>query len=153
MTLKLYVAQTDVILGENNQNSEKILRDLYQAIQDSQIKVDLELIRIKNPYTNAQLVSNMLAEQLEKRAKARKVLNSFVGEILMEPEVRGVQIITKGRVDGAEMTQKKEIARGGMPLNTMDIRIEEGKETAVTTKGTIGIEVLIYKGKIWTKQM
>jgi small subunit ribosomal protein S3 len=127
------------------------LRELYQAIQDSQIKVDLELVRIKNPYTNAQLVSNMVAEQLEKRVKMRQILNFFVGKILVEPEVRGVRITAEGCLNGAKKTQKKEIARGGMPLNTIDIRIERGEETAIITKGVIGIEVLIYKGKIWTK--
>ncbi|MCE8159067.1 MAG: 30S ribosomal protein S3 [Candidatus Moeniiplasma glomeromycotorum] len=149
LALKAYVAETSLILGENNQNLEKILHDLYRTIGDDQIKVDLNLIKIKNPYTNAQLVSNMIADQLEKRLSFRRVLNFFLGKALEEQEVKGIWIKVRGRLDGAEQAQEKKVTRKKMPLSTMDIRIEEGESMAVITKGVIGIKVVIYKGKVF----
>lgn len=149
LKIKLYVADTTAILGENNQNSEKILHGLYQTIQDKQTKIELEIIKIKNPYANAQLVSNMIAEQLEKRLRSRRVLNFFLNKVLDELEVKGIYIRIGGRLDGSEQGQKKPVIWKKVPRNRIDIRIEEGAAIAITTKGVIGIEVLIYKGKIY----
>jgi small subunit ribosomal protein S3 len=149
LKIKVYVADTTSILGENSQNSEKVLKDLYQTVQDDQIKVELDLVKIKNPYTNAQLVSNMIAEQLEKRLSSSRVLNFFLGKALEGLEARGVYISIEGRLDGAEQAREKKVTRRKMPLNSMDIWIEEGEEKAIITKGVIGIKVIIYKGKIY----
>jgi len=149
LALKLYVAETGTILGDNNQNSEKILHDLYRTIGDDQIKVDLNLVKIKNPHTNAQLISNMIADQLEKRLSYRRVLNFFLNKALEEPEIKGVRIKIRGRLDGAEQAQEKEVTRKKMPLSSLEIRVEEGKSEAIITKGVIGIRVLIYKGKTY----
>ncbi|MCE8162697.1 MAG: 30S ribosomal protein S3 [Candidatus Moeniiplasma glomeromycotorum] len=147
--LKVYVADTTIILGENNQNLEKTLQELYRTLQDKQTKVDLELVKVRNIYANAQLISNMVAERLEKRLSSGKVVKFFVEKALEEQEVRGVQIKIGGRLDGAEMTREKKVTRGKIPLNEKDIWVEEGKSEAIITKGKIGIKVLIYKGKFW----
>jgi small subunit ribosomal protein S3 len=149
LKIKVYVADTVAILGENNQNSEKVLQGLYQTLQDNQIKVELELSKIKNPYTNTQLVSNMIAEQLEKRLFSRRVLNFFLNKVSGEPEVKGVRIEMDGRLDGSENTQEKKVTWKRMPLNYKSIWVEEGKERAIITKGVIGIKVLIYKGRAY----
>ncbi|KLL01813.1 MAG: 30S ribosomal protein S3 [Mycoplasmataceae bacterium RC_NB112A] len=145
--LKLYVDDTSIILGENNQNLEKILQDLYRSIQNDKIRVDLEIVKVKSPYANAQLVSNMIAEQVEKRLSSRRILKFFVEKVLAEPEVKGLRINIDGLLDGATMTRKKEMVRAKIPLNTLDIQVEEGKEIAIISRGTIGVKVLIYKGK------
>ena len=80
------------------------------------------------------------------------MLRNILGKLSFEREVKGAKIQIKGRLDGSEIAKTKKIVQGKMPLSTIDSNIEVGRTEVTTTYGKIGIQVLIYFGKIWQKK-
>lgn len=145
----LYISEIHLILGENNEKLNKIIRDVYKIINDDKVAVKINLIEVKKIYTHAQSVANLIAEQLQKRLFSGMVLRNVLSKLLLERgEVKGAKIQIKGRLDGSEIAQTKKVIQGKVPLSTIDSNIEVGRAEVVTTYGKIGIKVLIYKGKI-----
>jgi small subunit ribosomal protein S3 len=136
------------VLGENNEKLEKVLKDIYARINDEKVSVKINLIEVKNAYTQAQSVANLIAGQLKKRVSSRLVIRSMLSRLNSEREVKGIKIQIDGRLDGSEIAQKKKFVQGKMPLSTIDSNIDTGFAKVITTYGAIGIKVLVYKGKI-----
>jgi len=101
----LYVAKTDLVLGEGKEKLENILKGVYQRINDDKVRVKLYLIKVKY---HAQLIANSIAEQLKKRTRSRRVLNEVINNSKLEREVKGMRIRINGLLDGSEIAQKKE---------------------------------------------
>lgn len=149
----LYIPEINLVLGENNEKLAKVMKDIYAKIADEKISVKINLIEIKNIYTYAQSIANLIAGQLKKRLPSRSVLRNILNKISLEREIKGVKIQLSGRLDGAEIAQKKKWVWGKMPLSTIDSNIDAaGRSKVITTYGVIGIQVLLYKGKIWQKR-
>jgi small subunit ribosomal protein S3 len=126
-----------------------MIKDIYRIINDDKVAVKVNLIEIKKVYTHAQSVANLIADQLKKRLFSGMILRNVLNKLSLEKgEVKGAKIQIKGRLDGAEIAQKKKFILGKMPLSTIDSNIELGKAEVVTTYGKICVKALIYKGKI-----
>jgi small subunit ribosomal protein S3 len=149
ISIYLYIPEVHLMLGENSEKLNKIIKDIYKVINDDRIAVKINLIEVKKIYTHAQSVANLIAEQLGKRIFSGMVLRNTLSKLLLERgEVKGSKLQIKGRLDGSEIAQTKKVIQGKMPLSTIDSNIEVGETEVVISCGKIGIKVLVYKGKI-----
>ncbi len=109
-----------------------------------QIKIDVK--EVKNPWTSAMLVSQMGAQQLEKRIPFRQVLKKCIERVMQNKEVKGIKMLASGRLNGVEIARKEWLKRGRMPLQTIRADIDYAQTEAHCTYGVIGVKVWIYKG-------
>jgi ribosomal protein S3 len=145
ISIRLYVPRVDVALGERGGELESVLKGLYQIISDDKVAVKLDLVKIKN---HAQLLANLITEQLKKRTRSRQIIRSIAKQVATEREAKGLTIRINGLIDGSEIAQKKRFTQGRMKLSSIDSNIEEGEAEAFMGRGVAGVKVLLYKGKI-----
>ncbi|CAG8685127.1 8479_t:CDS:2, partial [Ambispora leptoticha] len=142
--LYLYISELSLVLGENNERLNKIIKNVYKIINDDKVAVKINLIEIKKTYAHAQSIANLIAGQLQKRIFSGMVLRNVLNKISLEKgEVKGVKIKLKGLMDNSKIAQTKKVTQNKMPLSEIDSNIDEGKKVAVTVRGTIGIK---YEG-------
>lgn len=146
----IYTSKPGVIIGRSgagvNLIREKIQTKIQKA-EKSKINVDLDVKEIRYFEESAVLVAQNVATQLEKRTSFRRALKSTMDQVMKRPEIKGAKIMISGRLNGADMSRREWIARGGIPLHTIRADIDFGKAIAYTTYGTIGVKVWIYKGE------
>ena len=104
-------------------------------------------MEVKNPDTNAQLVAENIAAQLEKRISFRRAMKQVMGRA-MRMGVKGIKTAVAGRVGGAEIARTEQYHEGTIPLQTLRADIDYGFAEASTTYGILGVKVWIYKGEI-----
>ena len=113
-------------------------------------KVSINIIEIKNPDADAQLISEGVAEQLKKRASFRRIVK-MRAEAAMQAGAKGARILLSGRLGGAEMSRRLDTRMGSMPLSSLQANIEYGFSEAFTPYGAIGVKVWVYKGPYSTE--
>jgi small subunit ribosomal protein S3 len=141
-----------LVLGENQENLNKVVKKINSLINNDKVAVQLNLIEVKKLYSCAQTIANLVASQLKKRLPFRLVLRNMTSKLVMEKEVKGAKIKISGRLDGAKIARTESINYGKMPLSTIDSNIDIGRQEVITTYGKIGIKALIYKGKLWQRK-
>ena len=146
--VRIYTARPGVIIGRRGQEIDKVKDDLSKLTQ-SELFVDIK--EIKSPQTDAQLVAENIAQQLEKRASHRRSMKKAI-QLAMSRGALGIKILCKGRLGGSEIARKEKYHEGKVPLNTFRADVDYGCATAFTTYGTTGIKVWIYKGDILVKK-
>ena len=123
--------------------------EVYRLTEELQYmtgrKVSINIVEIKNPDLDAQLVAEAIAEQLKKRASFRRVIK-MRAEAAMQQGAQGVRILISGRLGGAEMSRRVDTRLGSMPLSSLQAHINYGFAQSFTTYGAIGVKVWIYKG-------
>jgi small subunit ribosomal protein S3 len=144
----LYISGLETFLSENGGNIEKISKDLSKKIGSEKYYFRINIIEVKNSYSRAQSVANLISSQLKKRMRSRMVIKNIISRMSSERDVKGIKIEVSGRLDESDISQTRKEVWGKMPLSTIDSNIEIGSSEAVTSYGKIGIKVLIYKGKI-----
>lgn len=112
-----------------------------------EVKVTVD--EVKSPETNAAIMAQMIAEDIERRLPFRRVLKQSLDKIMARKEVLGAKISLSGRLDGSEMARYEWAKRGRVPLQTMRADVDYMQKDAFTTYGVIGIKVWIYKGDIF----
>ena len=110
-------------------------------------EVALNIVEVKNPSTNAQLVAESIAAQLEKRISFRKAMKSSM-QRAMKMGAKGIKTTCSGRLGGAEIARTEHYHEGTIPLQTLRADIDYGFWEANTTYGKIGVKVWIYKGEV-----
>ncbi|MCE8163582.1 MAG: 30S ribosomal protein S3 [Candidatus Moeniiplasma glomeromycotorum] len=150
--VNLYIPEISLVLGENNAKLAKIMKDIYQMINDEKVAVKINLIEVKKIYSHAQSIANLIVGQLKKRARSRQIMGDITRKISVEREIKGFAVHINGLIDGQEIAQKKKFIHGRMPLSTKDSKIEMGESRAIMARGVIGVKVLLYKGKFWPKR-
>lgn len=146
----IYTSKPGVIIGRSGAGVNLIREKIQAKIQKtekSKIAVDLDVKEIRYFEESAVLVAQNVATQLEKRVSFRRVLKATMDQVMKRPEIKGAKIMISGRLNGADMSRREWIARGGIPLHTIRADIDFGKTIAYTTYGTIGVKVWIYKGE------
>lgn len=146
--VRIYTARPGVIIGRRGQEIDKIKEGLAGLTQN-ELFVDIK--EIKNPHTDAQLVAENIALQLEKRVSFRKAMKKAM-QMAMTKGGLGIKVKTKGRLGGAEIAREEGYREGKIPLNTLRADVDYGFAEAFTTYGTIGVKVWIYKGDILVKK-
>ena len=144
----IYSARPGVVIGRKGADIDR-LRDDIQKISNKEIFIDIK--EVKSPTTDAQLIGDNIAFQLEKRIAFRRALKKSV-QSAMTGGAKGIKIVISGRLGGAEMARQESIRQGKVPLQTLRADIDYGFSEALTTYGLIGIKVWVYKGDIIVKK-
>ena len=113
-------------------------------------QIAINIVEVKKPDSDAQLVAENVASQLEKRASFRRSMKQAISRA-MRLGVKGIKIMVSGRLDGAEIARSEQYHEGSIPLQTLRADIDYGFSEAHTTFGIIGIKVWIYKGEVLGK--
>lgn len=154
-TLKLIVktSRPGVLIGRGGTGIEDISKIVKKTFFPKK-KVDLkvEVQEVKNFEENASLVSQNVAEQIEKRTPFRRILKTMLEQVEKNRNVKGVKIEMCGRLGGAEMSRREWLSKGTLPLHTLRADIDFARATARTTYGAIGVKVWIYKGEVFNNK-
>jgi small subunit ribosomal protein S3 len=138
----IYSARVGMIIGKKGQEVDKLTKDLEDLVHR---RIEVKTMEINRPEIDAQLVSEDIAEQLEKRASFRRTMKRALDQT-MEAGAKGVRIQLSGRLGGAEMARQESAMQGSIPLSTLRARIEYGFAEAKTAQGHIGVKVWINNG-------
>ncbi|MBI4579323.1 MAG: 30S ribosomal protein S3 [Planctomycetes bacterium] len=139
----LHTARPGLVIGPRGAEVDKLREELEELIDR---KITVNIVEIKNPDLDAQLVAEAIAEQLKKRGSFRRIMKMRC-EATMQAGAKGIRILCSGRLGGAEMARTETQRRGSIPLQTLQANVSYGYAMARTTYGAIGIKVWIYVGK------
>ena len=140
----LYVAKPGIVIGKGGAEIDKLKAQLEKLTGRS---VNVNIMEVKNPDTNAQLVAENIAAQLEKRISFRRAMKQVMGRA-MRCGIKGIKTAVSGRVGGAEIARTEQYHEGTIPLQTLRADIDYGFAEAATTYGILGVKVWSYKGEI-----
>ncbi len=140
----IHCAKPGMIIGKGGTEIEKLRKEIEDFTgKPSSVNV----IEIKQPDLNAQLVAESIAQQLEKRIAFRRAMKQAIGRT-MRLGAKGIKVNLSGRLNGAEIARTEHYHDGTIPLQTIRADIEYGFAEADTTYGKIGVKVWIYKGEV-----
>ncbi len=142
----LQVARPGLVIGKGGELIEKLQAEMAKMIGKP---TKISIIELKNPDTNAQLVAENIASQLEKRISFRRAMKQSMGRA-MRMGAKGIKTCCSGRLGGAEIARTEHYHEGTIPLQTLRADIDYGFAEANTTYGKIGVKVWIYKGEVLT---
>lgn len=146
--VKIFSARPGVIIGRRGADIDRLKADLGK-ITSKEIGVDIQ--EVKNPTIDAQLISQNVAFQLEKRVAFRRAMKRAIDQA-KSSGAKGIKIKCSGRLGGAEMARTEGYRDGKIPLQTLRADIDYGFSEARTTYGIIGIKAWVYKGDVITDQ-
>jgi small subunit ribosomal protein S3 len=138
----LHTARPGLVIGPRGAEVDKLKEEIEDLIDR---KVVVNIIEIKQPDLDAQLIAAGIAEQLKKRASFRRTMKQRC-EAAMGAGAKGVKIMCKGRLGGSEMARREIQKKGSIPLQTLQANVDYGYTFSRTTYGTIGVKVWVYKG-------
>ena len=139
----LHTARPGLVIGPKGAEVDKLREELEELIDR---KISVNIVEIKNPDLNAQLVAEGIAEQLKKRTSFRRAMKMKV-DATMAAGAKGIRVLCAGRLGGAEMARTETQKKGSIPLQTLQANVDYGFAVAKTTYGTIGVKVWIYLGE------
>lgn len=151
--LIIKTSRPGVVIGRSGEGSVKLRKDIMKFAAKNKLSIPadfkLDVEEIKSPESNAAIVSQMIAEGLEKRLPFRRVMKQTVEKVMANRDVKGIRLYCGGRLGGAEIARSEEMKKGRVPLQTLRADIDYAQEKAHMTYGDIGIKVWIYKGDIF----
>ena len=137
-------AKPGVVIGKNGQAIEELKNEVQKM---SKQNVSINIVEIKRPELDAQLVAENIALQLENRVTFRRAMKQAMGRT-MKFGAKGIKTTVSGRLGGAEMARSESYHDGTIPLQTLRANIDYGFAEANTTYGKLGVKVWIYKGEV-----
>ncbi|MDF9867558.1 small subunit ribosomal protein S3 [Bacilli bacterium PM5-3] len=147
--LFVHTAKPGVVIGKGGEGIEALKNKLVRNFKGK--KIQINVVEVKNPDTDAQLLAFSIAEQLENRASFRTVQKRAI-QRAMRAGAKGVKTLVSGRLGGADMARSEGYSEGNVPLHTLRANIDYATAEAMTTYGLLGIKVWIYKGEILGKR-
>ncbi len=142
--LTIHAGKPGVVIGKGGAGAEELRRSL-EAMSGKMCHINI--MEVKKPDMEAQLVSESIASALEKRVSFKRAMKQAVGRAI-RLGAKGIKVMVSGRLGGAEMARREWYWEGTVPLHTLRADIDYGFTEAKTTFGTIGVKVWIYKGQI-----
>ncbi|HEU19039.1 MAG TPA: 30S ribosomal protein S3 [Deltaproteobacteria bacterium] len=142
--INMRVARPGIIIGRKGAEIEKLKKELEQIMTG---EVIINILEVRKPEVDAQLVAENVALQLERRVAFRRAMKRSVTSAL-KFGAQGIRVACAGRLGGAEMARREWYREGRVPLHTLRADIDYGFAEARTTYGVIGIKVLIFHGEI-----
>ncbi len=143
----IHTARPGIVIGRRGAEADRIRGELEKLTGK---QVQLNILEVKNPEGDAQLVAQGVAEQLSNRVSFRRAMRKSMQSTLKSPGVKGIRVQCSGRLGGAEMSRSEFYREGRVPLHTLRANIDYGFYEARTTFGRIGVKVWIYKGEVPT---
>lgn len=144
VTVNIYCAKPGMVIGKGGAEIEKLRLQCEKQLKKP---VVINIVEVKQPDLNAQLVAENVAQQLEKRIAFRRAMKQCIGRS-MKLGAKGIKIMVSGRLNGAEIARSEQYHDGTIPLQTIRADIDYGFAEAATTYGRIGVKVWLYKGEV-----
>jgi small subunit ribosomal protein S3 len=142
--ITIHTARPGVVIGKKGADVEKLRSELAKMTGS---EVSLNIVEIRKPEIDARLVAENIAQQLERRVAFRRAMKRAV-QSAMRLGAQGIRITCAGRLGGAEIARTEWYREGRVPLHTLRAEIDYGEATAMTTYGTCGVKVWVFKGEI-----
>jgi small subunit ribosomal protein S3 len=143
----VYSARPGVVIGKKGEDIENLRAELQRKMG---VPVHVNIEEIRKPETDAQLIADSIAQQLEKRIMFRRAMKRAM-QNAMRLGAQGIKIMSSGRLNGAEIARREWYREGRVPLHTLRADIDYGTSEAKTTYGVIGIKVWVFKGEMAAK--
>jgi small subunit ribosomal protein S3 len=141
----IHTARPGIVIGRRGAEADRIRAELEKLTKK---QVQLNILEVKNPESDAQLVAQSVAEQLSNRVAFRRAMRKAIQTAMRSSQVKGIKVQCSGRLGGAEMSRSEHYHEGRVPLHTLRADIDYGFFEARTTFGRIGVKVWIYKGEV-----
>ena len=148
VTVNIFTAKPGMIIGRQGAGIEALKKDITVLLGRP---AHINVLEIKQPDADAQLVAENIAAQLEKRISFRRALKQAQQRAMKINGVKGIKTCVSGRVGGADIARTEHYHEGSIPLQTLRANIDYGFAEAKTTYGRLGVKVWIYKGQILPK--
>ena len=149
VTIYLYAARPGIVIGRNGAEAERV-RSQLEKLTGKQVQ--LNILEVKNPEIESQLVAQGIAEQLSARVSFRRAMRKGM-QSATRAGAKGIRVQVSGRLGGAEMSRTEFYREGRVPLHTLRAQIDYGFYEAKTTFGRIGVKVWIYKGDMTAREL
>lgn len=140
----IHCAKPGLIIGKGGTEIDKLKADIEKVVGKP---VSVNVVEIKNPDMDAQLVAESIASQLERRIAFRRAMKQAIART-MKSGAKGIKTACGGRLNGAEIARTEHYHEGTIPLQTLRADIDYGQAEANTTYGKVGVKVWIYKGEV-----
>ncbi len=140
----IYAARPGVIIGKKGADIDKLRKDLSDMTEG---EVFLNIVEVRKPETDAQLISESICQQLERRIAFRRAMKRAI-QSAMRLGAKGIRINVSGRLGGAEIARMEWYREGRVPLHTLRADIDYGFSEAKTTYGIIGVKTWVFKGEV-----
>lgn len=145
VTVNIHTARPGLAIGSQGAAIENLRRDLETRFHD---KFNINVKEIKKPYQDAVVLAELIGKQIEKRIPYRRACKMAI-ERALESGAKGMKVKVAGRLNGVEIARREFFASGKIPLQTFRSDIDYAYYRAMTTYGTIGVKVWVYKGEIF----
>lgn len=143
--INIYTAKPGMLIGKGGKGIEVLKNDITKIVSEKNVIINI--VEVKKAETDAQLMAENVAQQLEKRISFRRAMKQTI-QRAMRSGVKGVKTACSGRLGGAEIARTEQYHEGTIPLQTLRADIDYGFAEADTTYGKIGVKVWVYKGEI-----
>jgi small subunit ribosomal protein S3 len=140
--ITIHSARPGVVIGKKGEDIENLRAELHKLMG---VPVHVNIEEVRKPETDAQIIADGIAQQLEKRVMFRRAMKRAM-QNAMRLGAQGIKIMSSGRLNGAEIARTEWYREGRVPLHTLRAEIDYGFAEAKTTYGIIGIKVWVYKG-------
>lgn len=147
--INIHCSRPGVVIGKAGAEIENLRKDMEARLGKS---VNLNIVEVRSPDLNAQLVAENIAQQIEKRTSFRRAMKNAISRA-MRSGAKGIKVKLSGRLAGAEIARVEQYHEGTIPLQTLRADIDYGFAEANTTYGRIGIKVWVYKGEILSQTL
>ena len=148
VTVNIFTSKPGMIIGPKGATIEQLKKDITTSLGRTAV---INVLEIKQPDADAQLVAENIAQQLEKRIGFRRALKQAQQRAMKLPGVKGIKTSVSGRLGGADIARTEHYHEGSIPLQTLRANIDYGFAEAKTTYGRLGVKVWIYKGQVLPK--
>ncbi len=145
--IHIHCAKPGMVIGKGGAEIEKLRLQCAEMLGKTPAQVAINIVEVKQPDLNAQLVAENIAQQLEKRVSFRRAMKQCLGRS-MKLGAKGIKTQVSGRLGGAEIARTEQYHDGTIPLQTLRADIDYGFAEAATTYGRLGVKVWLYRGEV-----
>ena len=149
LVVDIHTGRPGILIGKSGAGADEIKNEVQKLASGENIVVNI--IEVKRPDMDAQLVAESIAAQLEKRVSFRRAMRQAMGRAT-RAGAKGIKTMVAGRLDGAEIARCEQYREGSIPLHTLRADIDYGFAKAKTTFGIIGVKVWVYVGEVLPKK-
>ncbi|WP_125153926.1 30S ribosomal protein S3 [Clostridium rectalis] len=144
--LNIYTAKPGMVIGKGGQGIDALRKEIKTLVKEDK-NVLINIVEVKTPEANAQLVAENIAQQLERRISFRRAMKQTI-QRAMRTGIKGIKTSCSGRLGGADIARTEQYHEGTIPLQTLRADIDYGFAEADTTYGKIGVKVWLYRGEV-----
>ena len=150
LNIIIITSRPGLLIGRGGTGIEDLKKSVHKLLK-KKVAIRLEVQELKHPEMSANVMAESIVEQVEKRIPFRRIMKQTLAKIIGNKQIKGAKIQMGGRLDGAEIARSEHLEEGNLPLQTLRADIDFARATAITTYGTIGVKVWIYRGEKFDK--